>query len=216
MTDIDAEPYGLEADGTEEVAADLDGRTPADRLAAWLAALVRNREYGPLAQLRSPHVKTNVRITAGCFDPDHREIFEKVAFLFAIYHRGASRPSYGYGSLGAAARRIGGGMGRGPNDPGAARLMDRIVATRSIPWRHLQQAVTRLRSCEQTPPSWAQLANDLVQWTDREAEIGYQWAIDFQTPPQRKTGTTRTAAVKPGRPADHQQLTFPTEKGTTT
>ncbi|GLX41175.1 hypothetical protein Sros01_72480 [Streptomyces roseochromogenus] len=160
-------------------------KPPAERLVAWLTALIRNREYAQLADLRRPRARTNAHIRAGWFNPEQREIYEQVAFLFAVYHRGVSQPSYGFGSLGAAARRIGGGAGRGPDDPGAARLIDRIVASRRIPWRHLQHAVARLRACDQKPPSWAALADDLVRWNDRRARISYQWAVDFHTPPTR-------------------------------
>ncbi len=115
-----------------------------------------------------------------------------MAFLFAIYHQGSSTPSYGRGSLGAAARRIGDGTGRGPYNPGAQRLLDRVVASRRIPWRHLQHAVTRLRSCEQSPPSWIGLIEDLIKWNDRKARVAYQWSVEFHTPPET-AGKHRTS-----------------------
>ncbi|MFD5889704.1 hypothetical protein ACFWHQ_27510 [Streptomyces sp. NPDC060334] len=37
----------------------------AERLTAWLTSLVRNREYGHLAELRRPRVRTNSHIRAG-------------------------------------------------------------------------------------------------------------------------------------------------------
>ncbi|MEV7680382.1 type I-E CRISPR-associated protein Cse2/CasB [Streptomyces sp. NPDC088341] len=155
-------------------------------LTAWLTTLVRNREYGTLADLRRAKEPTNSHIRAGWYGGDkHREIFEKVAFLFAIYHQGRPVPSYGYGSLGAATRRIGDGTARGPDNPGAQRLLDRVVASRRIPWRHLQHAITRLRSCDQAPPSWAQLTEDLIRWNDRKARIAYQWSVEFHTPATR-------------------------------
>ncbi|MCX5199259.1 type I-E CRISPR-associated protein Cse2/CasB [Streptomyces sp. NBC_00249] len=178
---------------------------PGERLTAWLASLVRDREYGQLAELRRPRVRTNTRIRAGWLDPDRREVFEEVAFLFAVYHRGAVRPSYGFGSLGAAARRIGGGAGRGPNDPGASRLIDRIVSSRRIPWRHLQHTVARLRSCDQAPPDWTRLADDLGRWNDRKAAVADGWAVDFHEPAR-----TGDSAGKRDTTADT------TEKGTTT
>ncbi|MFI2077629.1 type I-E CRISPR-associated protein Cse2/CasB [Streptomyces triculaminicus] len=177
-------------------------KAPSERLTAWLTALVRNREYGHLAELRRPHMRTNTHIRAGWFNPEQREVYEQVAFLFAIYHRGASKPSYGYGTMGDATRRIGSSAGRGPDDPGAARLIDRIVASRRIPWRHLQHGVARLRSCDQAPPSWSQLADDLSQWSDRQARIAYRWAVAFHTPrtrPSTATKSDRTAdTIKKG------------------
>ncbi|MFE2291928.1 type I-E CRISPR-associated protein Cse2/CasB [Streptomyces sp. NPDC059452] len=155
-------------------------------LTNWLTSLVRNREYGTLASLRRARTPTNAHIRAGWYGgDDHRELFEQVAFLFAVYHRGRPVPSYGHGSLGTAARRIGSGKAVGPENPGAQRLLDRIVASRRIPWRHLQHTVTRLRSCDQAPPSWAQLTEDLIRWNDRTARISYGWSVDFHTPPAR-------------------------------
>ncbi|MEU8624638.1 type I-E CRISPR-associated protein Cse2/CasB [Streptomyces sp. NPDC048669] len=161
-------------------------RLPHDSLALtdWLTTLVRNREYGTLAQLRRARIRTNAHIRAGWYGgDDQRDLFEQVAFLFAVYHQGHPVPSYGRGSLGAAARRIGDGTGRGPDNPGAQRLLDRVVASRRVPWRHLQHAVIRLRSCEQPPPSWTGLTEDLIKWNDRRARVAYRWSVEFHTPP---------------------------------
>ncbi|MEV0266589.1 type I-E CRISPR-associated protein Cse2/CasB [Streptomyces sp. NPDC050617] len=161
-------------------------------LTTWLTALIHNREYGTLAELRRARVRTNAHIRAGWYGgDDHRDLFERMAFLFAIYHQGRSTPSYGHGSLGAAARRIGDGTGLGPENPGAQRLLDRVVASRRIPWRHLQHAVTRLRSCEQPPPSWTDLTEDLIKWHDRKARVAYRWSVEFHTP-SGATGKPRT------------------------
>ncbi|MFF7156060.1 type I-E CRISPR-associated protein Cse2/CasB [Streptomyces sp. NPDC008139] len=172
--------------GLEELAVPATFPHDSTALTNWLTTLVRNREYGTLADLRRAKEPTNAHIRAGWYGgDDHRELFERVAFLFAIYHQGRQAPSYGYGSLGAAARRIGDGAERGPENPGAQRLLDRIVASRRVPWRHLQHAVTRLRACEQAPPSWTQLTEDLIRWNDRTARIAYQWSVEFHTPPTR-------------------------------
>ncbi|MFJ6570723.1 type I-E CRISPR-associated protein Cse2/CasB [Streptomyces sp. NPDC091292] len=164
----------------------------AEQLTAWLISLVRNREYGQLAELRRT-TPTDAHIRAGWYGPaERREIFEKVAFLFGVYHQGRSVPLYGTGSLGAAARRIGDGTGRGPDNPGAQRLLSRVVASRRIPWRHLQHTVTRLRSCEQPPPSWIQLTDDLTRWHDRKARVPYGWSVDFHEPRARNRSGTGT------------------------
>ncbi|MFE5738856.1 type I-E CRISPR-associated protein Cse2/CasB [Streptomyces celluloflavus] len=168
-------------------------------LTAWLAALVRNREYGTLAELRRARGDTSAHIRAGWHGGDeHRELFERVAFLFAVYHQGRSDPSYGGGSLGAAARRIGDGAGRGPDNPGARRLLDRVVASRRIPWRHLQHAVARLRSCEQPPPSWTGLTEDLIKWHDRRARVTYRWSVEFYMPASMARGAMSEPAPRPG------------------
>lgn len=172
--------------------------TRSQELERWLVGLVNNRDYAKLAELRRPTLGHNAHIEAGWkagwHDEERRQIFEQVAFLFAVYHRGAVTPSRGYGNLGHAARRIGSSAGRGPDDAGAARLIDRIVSSRKPPLRHLQHAVARLRSCGEPPPSWARLADDLARWTDRQARIRYRWAVDFHAPsrPARTTATTRT------------------------
>ncbi|WP_331725726.1 type I-E CRISPR-associated protein Cse2/CasB (plasmid) [Streptomyces xanthophaeus] len=168
-------------------------------LTVWLAGLVHNHDYGSLAELRRPRVRKEPHYRAIWYSPteEQREVYEQVAFLFAVYHQGRPKPRLGYGSLGEAARRIGSGVGRGPEDQGAARLVDRIVSSRRIPWRHLQHAVARLRSCDQQPPSWARLADDLSQWDDRRARVPYEWAVAFHMPASRavRTGTgTPTAA----------------------
>ncbi|MFJ4687514.1 type I-E CRISPR-associated protein Cse2/CasB [Streptomyces sp. NPDC088789] len=179
MTDSSPLPAG-DVEGTARVAHD------SAALTTWLTTLVRVRDSGTLAELRRARALTPARIRAGWYGGDeHRALFEQMAFLFALYHRGRSEPSYGRGSLGEAARRIGDGTGRGPDNPGAQRLVDRVVASRRIPWRHLQHAVTRLRSCEQPPPCWTGLTDDVVRWNDRRARVAYQWSVEFHTPPER-------------------------------
>ncbi|MFJ4781296.1 type I-E CRISPR-associated protein Cse2/CasB [Streptomyces sp. NPDC088762] len=180
-------------------------------LTAWLASLVHNHDYGSLADLRRPRVRKEPHYRAIWYSPTEgqREVYEQVAFLFAVYHQGRPKPSFGYGSLGEAARRIGGGAGRGPDDPGAARLVDRIVSSRRIPWRHLQHAVTRLRTCDQPPPSWARLADDLSRWHDRKPRVSDEWAMAFHMPPPRP------AAARPAG-ASRTSTADTSEKGTTT
>ncbi|MEV0374208.1 type I-E CRISPR-associated protein Cse2/CasB [Streptomyces sp. NPDC050636] len=191
-----------DASGTAERNAAADGiepREPArsELLTHWLLGLVNSRNYAKLAELRRPSINQTAHIEAGWFDPGRRQVFEQVAFLFAVYHRGAFEPSRGYGSLGSAARRIGTNLGRGPEDAGASRLMNRIVDSRRPPLRHLQHAITRLRSCDVPPPSWSRLADDLARWTDRQARIRYHWAVDFHAPPPRTTTrNNRTTMTK--------------------
>ncbi|MFJ9646396.1 type I-E CRISPR-associated protein Cse2/CasB [Streptomyces sp. NPDC101206] len=197
-----------EQDSETVQAAVPQEHTPAEQLARWLASLIHNRDNGTLAELRRPRMKTDAHIRAGWYAPaeEQREIFERVAFLFAVYHQGADRPRRGYDTLGAAMRRIGSPIGRGPKDAGASRLNARIVSSRSIPWRHLQHAVARLRSCEKAPPAWSQLVEDLLLWTDREAKIRYRWAVDFHKPWQAR----KTAASRPSAPTDKNTQKDPT------
>ncbi|MFD7550449.1 type I-E CRISPR-associated protein Cse2/CasB [Streptomyces sp. NPDC059578] len=175
---------------TDELSPDLPETGP-ELLTDWLVSLVRGRRYGELADLRRPAAHTHTLIRAGWYAPPgaDRENYEYVAFLFAVYHRGMSKPTRGSGSLGAAARRIGGPEKRGPDDPGATRLVDRIVSSRRVPHRHLQHTVARLRACEQQPPSWAGLVEDLERWGDRTARIAYGWAVDFHEPRNTRNRT---------------------------
>ncbi|MEW2133188.1 type I-E CRISPR-associated protein Cse2/CasB [Streptomyces sp. NPDC005435] len=177
-------------------------------LTAWLVSLVHNRDYASLAELRRPHVRKKPHFQALWYSPTQarREVYLQVAFLFAVYHQGRSKPASGYGSLGEAARRIGSGAGRGPADPGAARLVDRIVSSRRIPWRHLQHAVARLRACEQQPPSWARLVDDLTRWHDRRARVPYEWGVAFHMPPAR-IAASRSAPASAPAPAEEDSTT---------
>ncbi|MEH0564395.1 type I-E CRISPR-associated protein Cse2/CasB [Streptomyces silvae] len=156
-------------------------------LTAWLASLVHNHDSASLAELRRPRVLREPHFRALWYSPTEaqREVYSQVAFLFAVYHQGRSKPTFGYGNLGEAARRIGSETQRGPANPGAARLVDRIVSSRRIPWRHLQHAVARLRACDQQPPSWARLVDDLNRWHDRKARVPYEWGEAFHMPPAR-------------------------------
>ncbi|MFB7823139.1 type I-E CRISPR-associated protein Cse2/CasB [Streptomyces hydrogenans] len=189
-------------DGTRHRAADRTDAPVSEggaALTAWLASLVHNHDYASLAELRRPRVQREPHFRALWYSPTEaqREVYGQVAFLFAVYHQGRTKPAFGYGSLGEAARRIGGGAGRGPDDPGAARLVDRIVSSRRIPWRHLQHAVARLRSCEQHPPSWAGLVDDLNRWHDRRARVPYEWGVAFHMPPARAADRTGARPLPP-------------------
>ncbi|MFD7413165.1 type I-E CRISPR-associated protein Cse2/CasB [Kitasatospora purpeofusca] len=158
--------------------------SPGRQLTTWLCGLVRARQYGQLADLRRPTAPTQARLTAANFAPSEetRQVFEQVAFLFARYHAGRLDPSQGWGDTGAALRRIGTGAGRGPANPGAVRLLDRVVASRRVPWRHLQHVIERARSCDTIPPSWADLTDDLAGWSHKGRPVQYRWARSFYTP----------------------------------
>ncbi|NEA42780.1 hypothetical protein G3I76_59980 [Streptomyces sp. SID11233] len=182
-------PERTEALGEQGAAEYGTAELPHDSAAliAWLTQLVRSHENGTLAELRRAGEPTNAQIRAGWFGGEkHRELFERASFLFAVYHQGRSVPSYGFDSLGGAARRIGTGKEWGPANPGAVRLVSRVVASRRVPWRHLQHVVTRLRSLDKAPPRWDQLIEDLVKWEDRSARVAYNWSVDFYAPDQRR------------------------------
>ncbi|MFH8792509.1 type I-E CRISPR-associated protein Cse2/CasB [Streptomyces sp. NPDC017941] len=187
---------------TTRPGAEPESSESAVALTAWLASLVHNHDYASLAELRRPRIQREPHFRAVWFSPDdaQREVYAQVAFLFAVYHQGRSQPAYGYGSLGDAARRIGSGNGRGPEDPGAARLIDRIVSSRRIPWRHLQHAVARLRACDRQPPSWSRLVDDLNRWHDRRARVPYEWGVAFHIPAARAAAVRSTAAPAASSP----------------
>lgn len=163
------------------------------RYVAWLGGLVHTHQYGKLADLRRPATAVNpTHYEARDFAPtdEHRALYRQVGFLFARYHAGRTRPHYGRGSMGTAIRSIGYDGARGPSNPGAERLMMRILPARQIPWRHLQHAIERIRAGETTPPSWADFITDLTQWTVRGRPTAETWGDDFYT--RRRSTTTRT------------------------
>lgn len=184
-------PAQLKFTDTEQHVADEPAATkpPSARLTGWLNSLVRAHDNGALADLRRREAITETRLAAARFaeHDEHRGVFEGVAFLFARYHQGASEPRPGYGDLGDALRRIGSALERGPGNQGVARLMDRIIAPREIPWRHLQLAIERARADGVAAPSWAQLADDLTHWNERGRPVQYRWARNFYTPTYRPT-----------------------------
>ncbi|MFJ3856108.1 type I-E CRISPR-associated protein Cse2/CasB [Streptomyces sp. NPDC090085] len=166
-------------------------KPPGVQLSGWLTGLVRARDLKTLADLRRPDALTEARLKAANFAPTEaqRDQYERVAFLFARFHAGASTPSAGFDNVGGALRRIGSGGGRGPGDAGAKRLFEVITASHSIPWRHLQHAVERARSCSVAPPNWAQLTEDVALWTSRGRPVAYAWARAFYTPTYRNGGS---------------------------
>ncbi|AHH16504.1 CRISPR-associated protein [Nocardia nova SH22a] len=174
--------------------AEHEQRQPADRLTRWLGGLVRRHDLGALADLRRPKTAlTQSHFLAMSYAPSASddEVYRLVAFLFARYHAGASLPSYGRGNLGTALRKVGSGAVRGPEDPGADRLMARISASRAIPERHLQHAIERMRAGDTAPPSWSMLVDDLSRWTDHGRPAAFEWTRDFYTPNRTKYGAKK-------------------------
>ena len=162
----------------------------------------RTHELGQLAQLRRrptprrtlsgcAHVRPpsllHARRLAGNEATDaERDAFGFVAHLFALYHQGAPGPHRGYGSFGTALRKIGRSDRRGPKDDGATRLINDIVSARTLPERHLELAVSRLRSQREDrttlPPSWTRLLDDVIGWNDPHRNVRETWGCDFFTP----------------------------------
>jgi CRISPR type I-E-associated protein CasB/Cse2 len=183
-----------------DLAPIADIKPPGTQLSDWLCGLVRKHNLGALAALRRPNPprRTEAHHIAAAFAPsdEQQQMYLFTAFLFARYHAGALRPHNGYGDIGTAMRKIGSGAGRGPADPGAKRLLDRITASREIPWRHLQHAIERARACDTIPPSWAQLPEDLARWNSRDRlksrdrSVADAWGASFYTPTYTKRTTT--------------------------
>ncbi|MBF6357024.1 type I-E CRISPR-associated protein Cse2/CasB [Nocardia higoensis] len=173
---------------------DSPAKPSAVRLTAHLCGLVRNHDLGALADLRRIHAISQARLLVASYAPTEadREVYERVAFLFARYHAGKTRPSTGWGSIGNALGLIGAPGHRGPKNPGTTRLLDRITTSRDIPWRHLQHAVERARAADTPPPEWVRLTDNLTAWHKSKREVAYRWARDFYTPaPHTANGATR-------------------------
>lgn len=176
---------GVPADEVpEDLLAPVPDLPAPQRLTKWLCALVYAHEYGLLADLRRPGVITRARLLAASYAPEERQRpwYEYTAFLFARYHAGRATPRRGFGTMGDALRRVGPVGARGVRDPGACRLLDRLVASRQVPVRHLQHAVERCRACDCAPPAWDRLVTDLGAWTARDTDVRYSWARCFYTP----------------------------------
>ncbi len=175
-----------EPDPAPQPAVSATATTPAQQLTGWLCGLVASRQYGMLADLRRyrPDKPTEAHHLAAGYAPseDLEEIYMFVAFLFAKFHAGSSTPSPGYGDFGEAMRRIGSGLTKGREDPGARRLFARISNSGRIPWRHLMHGIDRARSCRTTPPAWSQLADDLTRWSNRGRPTVRTWGRSFYVP----------------------------------
>lgn len=195
MSDTPTEDVPAELARILALAPPIDERPAPVRLNSWLCTLVHNRDYGGLADLRRitfPHRSsqsarrpvTQAALRAAAFAPEEelRVIYQQIAFLFARFHVGASRPHPGFGDVGQAVRRIGTNSGRGPKNAGAVRLLDRLTTSRDVPWRFLQHAIERSRAGETAPPSWVQLAIDLTDWQSRTRDVPESWARSFYTP----------------------------------
>ncbi|RSO06923.1 hypothetical protein DMH18_26060 [Streptomyces sp. WAC 06783] len=167
-------------------------------LAHWLAYRVRTFDQRALGALNPRTSRGQIRKTqAYCEAVRHAETdadrpaFGLTASLFALYH--AALPwrdgvrLYGSGDLGQALRRVGTGAFQGPKDPGCQRLFERLVAPGPLHRKEvlLQHAVTRLRTQDRFPPSWAQLAADLSGWAARGEPVQDAWAASFWTPAHR-------------------------------
>ncbi|MFI0219111.1 type I-E CRISPR-associated protein Cse2/CasB [Streptomyces lydicus] len=206
MSDEPPALFNIDEPPSPPITAPEDERPPAKRLSDWLTNLVRGNQNGTLADLRRPNARTVPGMIAASFagpdaTRDQRDVYRQVAFLFAIYHRGSTRDKAmpGIGTMGAACARIGTAAGRGRNNEGAVRIMHRLLASsRRIPWRHLQHAVERFRSCDAAAPNWQRLADDLTAWLSAPDPIADQWGADFFTPTytSNKAKTTKSGAAK--------------------
>ncbi|MDH6122823.1 CRISPR system Cascade subunit CasB [Kitasatospora sp. GAS204A] len=172
-------------------------KSPAALFTDWLCNLVSEEQFTMLAALRRPGGFKGPGFTAAHFAPlpTQQPVFEYVAFLFACYHAERGVPDRGYGDMGSALRRVGSGAGRGPGDPGAARLMDRLVTSHHIPRRPLHLAIARIRTGGTMPPSWTRLTEDLSVWKAREPygrNVRYDWVRSFCLPTPAPVRTLAT------------------------
>ncbi|MFI8265322.1 type I-E CRISPR-associated protein Cse2/CasB [Streptomyces sp. NPDC085665] len=183
-------PVTSHTPGEAGVEEDAPFDVPSEqRLTRWLAGCLRSGQYDLLVDLRKGGTRADsrARLFADC-DAD-REVFGQVAHLYAIYHRGATEPAYGYGSLGDA-------MGRAQAKPGARAAgfplkLNRIVSGRAIRWRDLEKAMVTLREQGARPPAWTQLIIDLRRWHDRAARVPESWVGDFDRPFHRAESNSR-------------------------
>lgn len=106
---------------------------------------------------------------------------------FAIWHTSRREVHYGKTgtNLGRAMRQLGHPGAYGPNDPGARRLADNLLAAATADQlaRTLVTIMDRLRNTDH-PPNWEQLHTDLADWLNPATrnQVRLAWGQGFATP----------------------------------
>lgn len=168
---------------------DIDSRTPIERYIHDLGAAVHAQDsaLGRLLQW-TPDGRVDVdvlRITAAA-DDDQWISWALSGKLFARWHSGRTVVRYGKvgEGLGHGLRSLGIPGARGPRDPGAVRLLDRLLAANSDAALAvvLDAAGRRLRSVD-FPPHWATITAEIDEWRNPPARTAIQvrWARQFHT-----------------------------------
>lgn len=168
---------------------DIDSRTPIDRYIHVLGAAVHSQDPAVGRLLRwAPDGRVDVdvlRITSDAAD-DQWISWALAGKLFARWHSGRINVHYGKAGvgLGHGLRSLGAPGARGPRDPSAVRLLDRLLAANSDAALAdvLDAAGRRLRSVD-FPPHWATITAELESWRNPVArtDIKVLWARQFHT-----------------------------------
>ncbi|MFZ2529769.1 MAG: type I-E CRISPR-associated protein Cse2/CasB [Rhodococcus sp. (in: high G+C Gram-positive bacteria)] len=166
-----------------------DATSPIDRYLRHLTAAAYSNDPG-IRRLRTWRpdgaVSTDVlRLTAAAGD-DQWIPWALTGKLFAYWNFGRSTVRYGRPGtgLGHALRSIGQPGARGPRNPGAVRLLNRLLTVNSD--QELADALDaigrHLRSVDH-PPHWATIAAELEAWRDpsTRTDVHVSWARQFNT-----------------------------------
>lgn len=168
---------------------ETDTLTPTDRYIRRLAAAVRSRDQA-LGGLRNwrPAGTVNVDVIRITADGDDEQwiAWAMAGKLFAHWHSGRSTINYGTpgSGLGHALRSLGPAGARGPSNPGAARLLNRLVAAGDdSQLAEVLGAIARELRSNDYPPRWATIATEIEAWRNPATrnETRVLWARQFHT-----------------------------------
>lgn len=172
-----------------DIDPDIDTRTPIDRYITALAAAKNANDPGIAKLIRwTPAGRVDIdvlRITAAAED-DQWAAWALAGKLFARWHSGRSTVRYGKAGtgLGHALRTIGSPGARGPRDPGAVRLLDRLIsANTDAALADVIDAVGRRLRAVEYPPNWATVAAEIEAWRNplTRNDVQIMWARQFHT-----------------------------------
>ncbi|ULD39029.1 type I-E CRISPR-associated protein Cse2/CasB [Rhodococcus qingshengii] len=168
---------------------DLTDTTPATRYITSLGAAVKSNDRAVTA-LRTwrPSNAVNVdiiRITSRA-DDDQWIAWALAGKLFARWHTGRASIRYGTPAtgLGHGLRNLGARGSRGPNNPGAVRLLDRLLAAgNDTALADVLDAIGRELRTLDYPPHWATIVDEISAWrnTGTRKDIQITWARQFST-----------------------------------
>ncbi|WP_072691450.1 type I-E CRISPR-associated protein Cse2/CasB [Rhodococcus marinonascens] len=169
--------------------SEITTHTPADRYIRHLAAAAHSADPA-LARLRRwrPDGVVDVdviRLTSAA-DDEQWIAWALAGKLFASWHSGRAGTRYGRPGtgLGHGLRSLGATGSRGPRNPGAVRLLDRLIAAGSdVALADTLDAIGRQLRTVDYPPHWATIATEIEAWRNpaTRTDIRVLWARQFHT-----------------------------------
>lgn len=170
-------------------ASDTSTLTPTDRYVRTLAAAVysKDRSLPRLRRWRPAGIVDIdvISITAGA-DDEQWISWALAGKLFAHWHSGRAVVRYGTpgNGLGHGLRSLGSAGARGPQNPSAVRLLERLVTTgNDTTLADTLDAIGRQLRTIDYPPNWATIAAEITAWRNPATrnDIQVLWARQFTT-----------------------------------